>query len=93
MTRILHSSNSGAGHACPWNSPTSPKLAPVGVVIFTVSGRSGSRFPSWFPRMTWMFEPSLFISSKNSGISFHYCMATLVLYLDLLKLTLGGQQY
>jgi len=51
--------------------PVASNTMPVEGCSCVVWGSSGSRFPSWFPRTTWMSLILVFIASKNSGMSRH----------------------
>jgi len=60
-----------AGHVWPWKRPTVLTGMPVEGWSCIVGGSSGSRFPSWFPRIIWMSSILVFMVSKNSGMSCH----------------------
>ena len=71
IMRVLQFRSFLAGHVCPWKSPVVFRVMPVEGCSCTVGGSSGSRFPSWFPRMTWMSLTLVFMVLKNSGMSRH----------------------
>src|SRR5438093_12762539 len=53
-----------------------PERIPSDVLILTLEGVSGSRFPSWFPGTTWTFGMISTRPSKNSGTYFHSSSST-----------------
>src|SRR5207249_4650519 len=56
ITKNLQPSSGGDGQAWPWKRPTLfQREIPSDVLILTLEGVSGSRFPSWFPGTTWTF--------------------------------------
>lgn len=71
ITRVEHFKVFFAGHVCPWKRPTVFRVMPVEGWSCTVGGSSGSRFPSWFPRIIWMSSMLVSMVLKNSGMSRH----------------------
>jgi len=71
IMRVLRVSSFLAGHVCPWKRPIVSRVMPVEGCSWMFWGSSGSRFPSWLPRIIWMSAILVFRVSKNSGISFH----------------------